>query len=36
MELKWIAQELAIGSWKYVSNLLNKEPPISTQPEFNL
>lgn len=25
MDLKWIARELGIGSWKYLSNLLNRE-----------
>ncbi len=36
MGLKWIAEELGIGSWKYLSNLLSKEPHASNQPEFNL
>jgi hypothetical protein len=31
MSLKWIAQRLQMGSWTYVSNLLN-EPP-QTQPQ---
>ena len=31
MSLKWIAQRLQMGSWTYVSNLLN-EPP-ETQPQ---
>jgi REP element-mobilizing transposase RayT len=31
MSLKWIAQRLQMGSWTYVSNLLN-EPPTNTAP----
>jgi hypothetical protein len=31
LSLKWIAQRLQMGSWTYVSNLLN-EPP-QTQPQ---
>ena len=31
MNLKWIAQRLHMGSWTYVSNLLNEQPP--TQPQ---
>jgi hypothetical protein len=31
MNLKWIAQHLHMGSWTYVSNLLNEQPP--TQPQ---
>jgi hypothetical protein len=31
MNLKWIAQRLYMGSWTYVSNLLNEQPV--TQPE---
>ena len=27
MTLKWIAQRLHMGSWTYVSNLLNEKPP---------
>ena len=27
MSLKWIAQRLYMGSWTYVSNLLNEQPP---------
>ena len=26
LSLKWIAQRLQIGSWSYVSNLLNERP----------
>ena len=36
MDLKWIAQELGIGSWKCLSNLLNKVAQPSIRPEFNL
>jgi hypothetical protein len=36
MDLKWIAEELGVGSWKYLSNLLNREPHTSSQEEFNL
>jgi len=36
MGLKWIAEELGTGSWKYLSNLLSKEPHISNQREFKL
>ena len=36
VDLKWIAQELGVGSWKYLSNLLSKDPQASTQPEFTL
>ena len=25
MDLKWIAEELTVGSWKYLSNLLSRE-----------
>jgi hypothetical protein len=31
MSLKWIAQRLHMGSWTYVSNLLNEHP--ATQPQ---
>ena len=27
MSLKWIAQRLHMGTWTYVSNLLNEPPP---------
>ena len=30
MSLKWIAERLHMGSWTYVSNLLNEQP--QTQP----
>jgi hypothetical protein len=28
MSLKWIARRLQMGSWTYVSNLLNAKPPL--------
>ena len=31
MTLKWIAERLHMGSWTYVSNLLNEQP--QTQPQ---
>jgi len=31
MSLKWIAARLQMGSWTYVSNLLNE--PSETQPQ---
>jgi putative transposase len=36
LSLKWIAQELGVGSWKYLSNLLSKEPSHSDQPQLGL
>lgn len=36
MDLKWIAQELAMGSWKYLSNLLSREQNTSGQGELSL
>jgi len=36
MDLRWIAEELGVGSWKYLSNLLSKEPYTSNQREFKL
>jgi len=36
MDLKWIAEEVGVGSWKYLSNLLSKEPYTSNQREFKL
>ena len=36
MDLKWIAQELAVGSWKYLSNLLSREAHTSNQRGLNL
>jgi len=35
MDLKWIAEELGVGSWKYLSNLLSKEPHASGTTQFN-
>jgi hypothetical protein len=34
--LKWIAQQIGVGSWKYLSNLLNREPRASNQRELGL
>jgi hypothetical protein len=31
MSLKWIAQRLHMGSWTYVSNLLNEPPEVHPQ-----
>ena len=31
MRLKWIAQRLHMGSWTYVSNLLNEQPQTHPQ-----
>jgi hypothetical protein len=36
LSLKWIAQELGVGSWKYLSNLLSKEPSHSNQSQSGL
>ncbi len=36
MDLQWIAKELGLGSWKYLSNLLNRETHTSSKPRFNL
>jgi len=30
MSLKWIAQRLQMGSWTYISNLLNGKSPSQT------
>ena len=34
--LKWIAEALAVGSWKFLSNLLRAEPLNCNQRELNL
>jgi hypothetical protein len=31
MSLKWIAERLHMGSWTYVSNLLNEQPQTAPQ-----
>ena len=31
MSLKWIAERLQMGSWTYVSNLLNEQPQTAPQ-----
>lgn len=36
MSLKWIACQLGMGSWKYLSNLLSEEPRHSSQKELAL
>jgi hypothetical protein len=36
MELKWIAEALASGSWKYLSNLLSRENHPCRQRELGL
>ena len=36
MSLKWIAQRLEMGSWTYVSNLLNQKSPIQTPAQGQL
>jgi hypothetical protein len=33
MSLKWIAQRLQMGTWTYVSNLLNEKPESPTVQE---
>lgn len=35
MDLKWTAEEVGIGSWKYLSNLLSREDATYRQGEFN-
>ncbi len=34
MGLKWIAEQLGVGSWKYLSNLLEQKAPNPAQPEL--
>jgi len=36
LSLKWIAQQLGVGSCKYLSNLLVQEEPNSAQAELGL
>ncbi len=36
MSLKWIAEHLGIGSWKYLSNLLPERWTDAGQPELGL
>jgi hypothetical protein len=33
MSLKWLAQRLQMGSWTYVSNLLNDKQPAQGSQE---
>ena len=35
MDLKWISEHLGVGSWKYLSNLPNKESQPSNEQELN-
>ncbi len=34
LDFKWIAEELGVGSWKDLPNLLNQERHTANQPEF--
>ena len=34
--MKWIAQQLGIGSWKYLSNLLGQRASDPTEPELGI
>ena len=36
MGLKWIAQQLGVGSWKFLSNLLEQKAPNPAQPELQI
>ena len=36
MSLKWTAQRLQMGSWTYVSNLLNEQPQTHPQAQEEL
>ena len=36
MSLKWIAERLHMGSWTYVSNLLNEQPQTHPQGQEEL
>ena len=36
MSLKWIAERLHMGSWTYVSNLLNEQPQAHPQAQEEL
>ena len=36
LSLKWIAEQLGVGSWKYLSNLLGQEAPNRAQEELAL
>jgi hypothetical protein len=36
MDLKWISENLGVGSWKYLSNLLNKESQTLNEQELDL
>jgi hypothetical protein len=34
LSLKWVAEQLGVGSWKYLSNLLGQEAPKPGEPEL--
>ncbi len=36
LSLRWIAQQLGVCSWKYLSNLLGQEAPHTAQAELGL
>ena len=36
MNLKWVAERLHMGSWTYVSNLLNEQPQTHPQAQEEL
>lgn len=36
LSLKWIARQLGVGSWKYLSNLLGQEAPHTAQAQLGL
>jgi REP element-mobilizing transposase RayT len=36
LSLKWIAEQLGVGSWKYLSNLVGQEAPKPDEPELGV
>ena len=36
LSLKWIAEQLGVGSWKYLSNLVGQEATKAAEPELGL
>jgi hypothetical protein len=34
LSLKWIAQQLGVGSWNYLSNLLGRQASNPAQPDL--
>ena len=36
LNLKWIAQQLGVGSWKYLSNVLGQEAMNTAQADLGL